>query len=163
MKTNEQENKTGESFGIPERRSEGVAGPSREVSKRDASASGVDDAGQENIDEQNVQTVDATPSCHTGKNPTGGSGKYRSGLEQYLRKRATVMREIPLYMLPAALNCCVRARGEKVYRVVIVRTHWHHYTIKVRCNTKKATEHTDQSQHTDLTNTTGSSKRGGGT
>ena len=48
MKTNEQENKTGESFGIPERRSEGVAGPSREVSKRDASASGADIAGQEN-------------------------------------------------------------------------------------------------------------------
>jgi len=48
MKTNEQENKTEESFGISTRRSEGVAGPSREVSKRDAAASGADIAGQEN-------------------------------------------------------------------------------------------------------------------
>jgi len=48
MKTNEQKNTTTGSFGIPERRSDGVAGPSREVSKRDASASGSDKAGQEN-------------------------------------------------------------------------------------------------------------------
>jgi len=48
MKNNKLKNTTGESFGIPERRSEGVAGPSREVSKRDASASGADIAGQEN-------------------------------------------------------------------------------------------------------------------
>ena len=75
----------------------------------------------------------------------------------------------------------VKENGGKLYRVVIVRTHWHHYTIKIRCSTKKAVEHTDtvrhtdhsqqtekvqqtdQSQQTDQTNTTGSSKRGGGT
>ncbi|MDD5024580.1 MAG: hypothetical protein PHN79_05705 [Methanoregula sp.] len=48
MKTNELKNKTAESFGIFKRRSEGVAGPSREVSKRDVSASGVAGTGQEN-------------------------------------------------------------------------------------------------------------------
>jgi len=61
------------------------------------------------------------------------------------KRRATVMREIPLYILPAAPNCCIRAQGEKVYRIVIVRTHWHHYTIKVRCSTKKATMQTPAS------------------
>ena len=79
------------------------------------------------------------------------------------RKRALVMREIPLFLLPAALQRGVRENGGKVYRVVIVRTHWHHYTIKIRCSTKKAVEQIDQSRQTDQTNTTGSSKMGGGT
>jgi len=48
MKNNKLKNTTGESFGIPERRSEGVAGPSREVSRRDAVASGPDEAGLAN-------------------------------------------------------------------------------------------------------------------
>ena len=48
MKNNKLKNTTGESFGIPERRSEGVAGPSREVSRRDAAASGADEAGLAN-------------------------------------------------------------------------------------------------------------------
>jgi chromosome segregation ATPase len=56
MKTNELKNATEKSFGIFKRRSEGVAGPSREVSKRDASASGADEAGQENTHDENVQT-----------------------------------------------------------------------------------------------------------
>jgi len=85
------------------------------------------------------------------------------------------MREIPLYLLPAALQRGVKENGGKLYRVVIVRTHWHHYMIKIRCSTKKVAEqtdlvrHTDQSQQTDKvlqkdqTNTTGSSNRGGGT
>jgi hypothetical protein len=57
MKTNEQENTTGGSLQIPVRRSTGVTGPSREVSKRDAAASGSDKAGLEN---NNVGTSDTT-------------------------------------------------------------------------------------------------------
>ncbi len=96
-----------------------------------------------------VGNIQAEAPLTPAKESPGGTNRHR--------KRALVMREIPLYMLPAALNCCVRARGEKVYRVVIVRTHWHHYTIKVRCSTKKATGQPVPSQHTDLINTTGSS------
>ena len=150
-------------------------------------------------------------SAHTD----GGKPEHRH--QTPTRKRALVMREIPLYLLPAALQRGVKENGGKLYRVVIVRTHWHHYTIKIRCSTKKAVEHTDtvrdtdqsrhmdkvqqtdqsqhmdkvqqtnqsrqtdkviqtdqsqhtdkvlktdQSQQTDQTNTTGASKRGGGT
>jgi hypothetical protein len=48
MTTNEKENNTGESSGISQRRSEGVAGPSREVSKRELVVPGADGTGQEN-------------------------------------------------------------------------------------------------------------------
>jgi len=101
MKTNELENRTEGSFEIQERRENGIAGPSREVSQRG-----------------------------------------------------------------------VKEKGGKVYRIGIVRSHRNRYTIKIRCNTKKATEHkhtsrnTDQlqrsvqSQPADLTNTTVSSKCG---
>ena len=52
MTTSEQENTKGGSLVIPERRGNGIAGPSREVSKTDAAASGVDGAGRENNDEE---------------------------------------------------------------------------------------------------------------
>ncbi|MDD5187965.1 MAG: hypothetical protein PHF57_07130, partial [Methanoregula sp.] len=43
-----------------------------------------------------------------------------------------------------ALRRGVAERGGKIYRAVIVRTHWNHYTIKIRCNTKKAVGHRSQ-------------------
>ncbi len=52
MKTNKQENTTQGSSGIPERRETGIAGPSREISITDATASGVDGAGRENNNEK---------------------------------------------------------------------------------------------------------------
>ena len=52
MTTNEQENRTEGSFVISERRGNGIAGPSQEVSKTDAAASGADGAGRENNDEE---------------------------------------------------------------------------------------------------------------
>ena len=52
MTTKEQENRSVGSFLIPERRGNGIAGPSREVSKTDAAASGADGAGRENNDEE---------------------------------------------------------------------------------------------------------------
>jgi hypothetical protein len=103
------------------------------------------------------------------------------------RKRVLVMREIPLYLIPAALQRGVKEKGGMVYRIGIVRSHLNDYTIKIRCNTKKAAEHKDpsrntdqlphtdrtvqlrnivqniiQSRNTDHTNTTGSSKCGDG-
>ena len=74
----------------------------------------------------------------------------------------------------------VKEKGGKVYRIGIVRSHRNRYTIKIRCSTKKAAEHYDQSRNTDQlhttvqlqdkeqswnmdqTNTTGSSKCGDG-
>jgi len=80
MKTNEQKNTTTESFGISDRRSEGVAGPSREVSKRDAAASGAPKAGQEKTHEQNVQPGDT--ARHKGTRARGlcgpGTGQERA-------------------------------------------------------------------------------------
>jgi hypothetical protein len=75
---------------------------------------------------------------------TGQKEDARTGLVRNRRKRAFVMREIPLYKLPAAIRRGVAERGGKIYRAVIVRTHWNHYTIKIRCNTKKAMGHRSQ-------------------
>ena len=142
----------------------------------------------QNTDKTETQTgfllCGAIPLPHDGTagisaHTAGGKPEHRHQTSP--RKRALVMREIPLYLLPAALQRGVKENGGKLYRVVIVRTHWHHYTIKIRCSTKKAVEqvdlvqHTDQSRQTDKvqqtnqsrqtdqTNTTGSSNRGGGT
>jgi len=154
----------------------------------------------QNTDKTEAQTgilpCGSIPLRHDGTAKLSGKkagGKPEHRHQTPTRKRALVMREIPLYLLPAALQRGVKENGGKLYRVVIVRTHWHHYTIKIRCSTKKAVEHTDLVQHTDqsrqtdkvlqtnqsrqtdkvlhtdksrqtdLTNTTGSSKRGGGT
>lgn len=40
--------------------------------------------------------------------------------------------EIPLYLLPQAVARQVRERGDAVYRISVVRTHWHHYNVTVR-------------------------------
>ena len=130
----------------------------------------------QNTDKTETQTgilqCGAIPLPHDGTAKLSGEkavGKPEHRHQTPTRQRALVMREIPLYLLPAALQRGVRENGGKLYRVVIVRTHWHHYTIKIRCSTKKSIEQTDkvqqtnQSPQTDQTNTTGSSKRGGGT
>ena len=41
-------------------------------------------------------------------------------------------KEIPLYLVPRAITRMIRERGEKVYRISVVRTHFHHYNISVR-------------------------------
>jgi len=74
---------------------------------------------------------------------------HRTGLDRYRRRRAFEMREVPLYMLPAAIRRGVAERGGKIYRAVIVGTHWNHYTIRIRCNTKKATGHRSQLRRRD--------------
>ncbi len=84
---------------------------------------------------ESILSADATP---IRLKKTGLKGNTRTGLVRTRRKRAVVMREIPLYMLPAAVRRGVKAKGGKLYRIVIVRSHWNHYTITCRCNTKKA-------------------------
>ena len=84
---------------------------------------------------------DSTPSRNAVKQSGHVCSTHRSGLDRYRRRRAFDMREVPLYMLPAALRRGVKERGGKIYRAVIVRTHWNHYNIRIRCNTKKATGH----------------------
>ena len=88
MKTNEQENKTEESFGTPERRSEGVVGPSREVSKRDASASGADIAGQEN-EEPGWMRRHVPPDPFLAERKTGIIG-WRVRTPHKVRKKRSV-------------------------------------------------------------------------
>ena len=40
--------------------------------------------------------------------------------------------EIPLYLLPKVIARFIRMKGEAVYRISVVRTHWHHYNVSVR-------------------------------
>ncbi|WAC05760.1 MAG: hypothetical protein OS112_03795 [Methanoregula sp.] len=46
--------------------------------------------------------------------------------------KSTRATEIPLYLVPQAVTRLIRARGEKVYRISVVRTHYHHYNVSVR-------------------------------
>lgn len=46
--------------------------------------------------------------------------------------KSTSMTEIPLYLVPQAVTRLIRERGEKVYRISVVRTHYHHYNVSVR-------------------------------
>jgi len=114
--------------------------------------------GCQRIETQNSAVIpetifpkDSTPSRNAGRKSAGRVAMNRSGLDRYRRRRAFVMREVPLYMLPAAIRRGVKERGGKIYRAVIVRTHWNHYTIKIRCNTKKATGHRSQLRNRDRT------------
>jgi len=116
-------------------------------------------AGCQRIETQNSAVIpetifpsDSTSSRKAGKRSAGHScAMHRTGLDRYRRRRAFVMREVPLYMLPAAIRRGVAERGGKIYRAVIVRTHWNHYTIKIRCNTKKATGNRSQLRNRDRT------------
>ncbi len=105
-------------------------------------------AGCQRIETENSAVIsetifpkDSTPSRNAAKQSGHACAMHRTGPGRYRRRRAFTMREVPLYMLPAAIRRGVKERGGKIYRAVIVRTHWNHYTIKIRCNTKKATGH----------------------
>ena len=92
---------------------------------------------------------DSTPSRDAAKQSGHACTMHRTGPGRHRRRRAFVMREVPLYMLPAAIRRGVAERGGKIYRAVIVRTHWNHYTVRIRCNTKKATGHRSQLRRRD--------------
>lgn len=40
--------------------------------------------------------------------------------------------EVPLWLLPQAVAQLIRRKGEAVYRISVVRTHYHHYNVSVR-------------------------------
>jgi hypothetical protein len=48
------------------------------------------------------------------------------------KSRSMRATEIPLSLVPHAIARLIRERGEKVYRVSVKRTHYHHYNISVR-------------------------------
>jgi hypothetical protein len=48
------------------------------------------------------------------------------------KAKSTGVTEIPLYLVPQAVTRLIRERGEKVYRISVKRTHYHHYNISVR-------------------------------
>ncbi len=49
-------------------------------------------------------------------------------------------RVVPLHLIPVTIAQRIRERGEKLYRISIVRTHRHHYTVKCKCRAKIAME-----------------------
>jgi hypothetical protein len=44
--------------------------------------------------------------------------------------------DVPLFMVPHLVRWRVREFGQRLYRVSVARTHWHHYTVKVRSRRK---------------------------
>ena len=40
--------------------------------------------------------------------------------------------DIPLDKLPHAVARLIQKEGDAVYRISVVRTHWHHYNVSVR-------------------------------
>ena len=40
--------------------------------------------------------------------------------------------DVPLYLIPQEITRLIRSRGERVYRISVVRSHYHHYNISVR-------------------------------
>ena len=55
---------------------------------------------------------------------------------------------VPLHLIPVTIAQRIRERGGKLYRISVVRTHEHHYTVKCKCRAKIAMEpledHTDR-------------------
>ncbi len=47
-------------------------------------------------------------------------------------RRSRTEKEIPLYLIPRAIASRIRAWGDVICRISIVRTHWHHYNVTVR-------------------------------
>jgi len=40
--------------------------------------------------------------------------------------------DIPLFVIPQIILKQIRKTGDKIYRISIKRTHWHHYNVSVR-------------------------------
>jgi hypothetical protein len=50
-----------------------------------------------------------------------------------MAKRLSVQAtEIPLYLIPKVIAKLIQLKGEAVYRISVVRTHWHHYNVSIR-------------------------------
>jgi len=48
------------------------------------------------------------------------------------RSRANDEKEVPLFLLPHVIAKQIGLIGDKVYRISVKRTHWHHYNVSVR-------------------------------
>jgi hypothetical protein len=59
---------------------------------------------------------------------------------------------VPLHLIPVTIAQRIRERGGNLYRISIVRTHEHQYTVKCKCRARIAREpleeHEDQSLNT---------------
>jgi hypothetical protein len=40
--------------------------------------------------------------------------------------------EVPLHLIPKVIAKLIQLKGAAVYRISVVRTHWHHYNVSVR-------------------------------
>ena len=49
-----------------------------------------------------------------------------------VRIRANDAKEIPLFLLPRIIAEQVLKTGDRIYRISVKRTHWHHYNVSVR-------------------------------
>jgi len=49
-----------------------------------------------------------------------------------VRIRANDEREIPLFLLPRIIAEQVLKTGDRIYRISVKRTHWHHYNVSIR-------------------------------
>ena len=49
-----------------------------------------------------------------------------------VRIRANDEKEIPLWVIPHVIAKQIKKTGDKIYRISVKRTHWHHYNISVR-------------------------------
>jgi len=41
-------------------------------------------------------------------------------------------REVPLFLLPHVIARQIKKTGDRIYRISVKRTHWHHYNVSVR-------------------------------
>ncbi|MCX6683595.1 MAG: hypothetical protein NTZ37_02545 [Methanoregula sp.] len=51
---------------------------------------------------------------------------------------------VPLHLIPVTIAQRIQERGGKLYRISVVRTHQHHYTVKCKCRAKIAMEPLEQ-------------------
>jgi hypothetical protein len=47
-------------------------------------------------------------------------------------KRSVEVMEIPVHLVPVVIAEKVREVGNRVFRITVKRSHWHHYNISVR-------------------------------
>lgn len=48
------------------------------------------------------------------------------------RVRSNDQKEIPLFLLPQVIAKQIRTAGDRIYRISVKRTHWHHYNVSIR-------------------------------
>ncbi|MFA4875881.1 MAG: hypothetical protein WC586_00580 [Methanoregula sp.] len=51
------------------------------------------------------------------------------------RSRSNDEKEVPLFLLPHAIARQIRKTGDRIYRISVKRTHYHHYNVSVRTKT----------------------------